>query len=112
MLAKAQIAVYPIQDIYSMWGNDHLGTFCIIFLFICWEIWKKRVVQSANWGQGVVDVADHPSRAAGSGLTPADGRAVDLKESGASPQHLPLSLSQYQDTGPAIIQTHPHRTQV
>ena len=34
---------------------------------------------------------------------------MDLKESGASSRHLPLPLSQYQDTGPVIIQTHPHR---
>ena len=37
------------------------------------------------------------------------GCAMDLKESGASSRHLPHSLSQYQDTGPVIIQTHPHR---
>ena len=36
------------------------------------------------------------------------GCAMDLKESGTSSQHLPLSLSQYQDTGPVIIQTQPH----
>ena len=52
--------------------------------------------------------ANLASQAAGRHTHP--GCAVDLKESGAPSQHLPLSLSQYQDTGPAIIQTHPHRT--
>ena len=37
------------------------------------------------------------------------GCATNLKESGASSRHLPHSLSQYQDTSPVIIQTHPHR---
>ena len=52
--------------------------------------------------------ANLASQAAGRHTHP--GCAVDLKESGAPSRHPPLSLSQYQDTGPAIIQTHPHHT--
>ena len=75
------------------WLEHHLFSFCVYLQAEAGGYSRRANLASQTAGRHT-----HP------------GCAVDLGESGASSRHLPLSLSQYQDTGPAIIQTHPHRT--
>ena len=90
-------------------GKARLLTVCFFFVYkqlrqshaYFWFICVYLQAEAGGYSRRV----NLASQAAGRHTDP--GCAVDLKESGASSRHLPHSLSQYQDTSPVIIQTHP-----